>query len=205
MFTERKITQFQHPVADLADTPALSAAELKARFDACPEELRAALNGVCDDGAVLEERINAYRAQTFAGEITESMLDTPLTAKINGKADQSALEAAQTGLSEAIAAKCTLICGSYTGNGEASQTIELGVQPKAVFVYPAASQMVDYTGESFYSGLAFPDAPVVYTPYNKDPLPVFVITENGFTAYYVNNYHVYLNLSGSVFRYLAFV
>ena len=69
MFSERKIESFEQRVSDLPDTPALSAAALKARFDACPEELRAALNGVCDDGKALEDRINAYRAQTFAGEI----------------------------------------------------------------------------------------------------------------------------------------
>lgn len=50
MFSERKIESFEQRVSDLPDTPALSAAALKARFDACPEELRAALNGVCDDG-----------------------------------------------------------------------------------------------------------------------------------------------------------
>ncbi|MBP3311429.1 MAG: hypothetical protein J6L72_04250 [Butyricicoccus sp.] len=204
MFTERKITQFQHPVADLADTPALSAAELKARFDACPEELRAALNGVCDDGAVLEERINAYRAQTFAGEITESMLDTPLTAKINGKADQSALETAQTGLSEAIAAKCTLICGSYTGNGAASQTIELGVQPKAVFVYPVDSQYLGYT--YYYSGLALPGSPVELTV-SSTVYPVLQVTETGFTVYYNKDRNILLNsgYNNFKFHYLAFV
>lgn len=204
MFTERKITQFQHPVADLADTPALSAAELKARFDACPEELRAALNGVCDDGAVLEERMNAYRAQTFAGEITESMLDTPLTAKINEKADQSALEAAQTGLSEAIAAKCTLICGSYTGNGEASQTIELGVQPKAVFVYPVDSQHLGYT--YYYSGLALPGSPVELTV-SSTVYPVLRVTETGFTVYYNNDRNILLNYgyNNCKFHYLAIV
>ena len=101
MFTERKITQFQHPVADLADTPAQSAAEL---------------NGVCDDGAALEERINAYCAQTFAGEIAESMLDTPLAANINAKASQTDMETLQA----AVAQKCGLSYGSYTGNGAES-------------------------------------------------------------------------------------
>lgn len=201
MFTERKITQFQQTVSELPDTPALSASALKARFDACPEELRTALNGVCDDGKVLEERIDAYRAQTFAGEITETMLAAPLAGKINEKADQSALEAAQVGLSEAIAAKCRLICGSYTGNGEASQTIELGIQPKALFVYPAKSQTIDYTGSSFYSGLIFPDAPVVY----NDTQTVLEMTASGFTAYYNSNRYIYLNRSDCVFRYLAFV
>ena len=48
MFTERKITAFQNRISDLLDTPTLTAAELKARFDSCPEELSDVLNGVFD-------------------------------------------------------------------------------------------------------------------------------------------------------------
>lgn len=126
MFSERKIESFEQRVSDLPDTPALSAAALKARFDACPEELRAALNGVCDDGKALEDRINAYRAQTFAGEITENMLDTPLSTKINAKAEQSDMTAMQTSLAH----KCELYCGAYTGDGADSQMITLGFTPQ---------------------------------------------------------------------------
>ena len=53
-FTDHKITQFQHKIADLADQPTLPPDELKSRFDACPEELRQSLNAVCDDAARLE-------------------------------------------------------------------------------------------------------------------------------------------------------
>lgn len=176
MFTERKITQFQHPVADLADTPTLSAAELKARFDACPEKLRAALNGVCDDGAVLEERMNAYRAQTFAGEITESMLDTPLTAKINGKADQSALEAeaaARETLAQTVAQKCEVYFGTYTGDGAASRQIPLSFTPQALLVFKDSGNPSDG-----YGGLAFPG-------YNVNTNGTSLeIVENGFMVYY---------------------
>lgn len=46
----RIISAFSNKVADLADRPNLgSTAALKARFDACPEELRVALNGLITD------------------------------------------------------------------------------------------------------------------------------------------------------------
>ncbi len=80
-------------VSALPDTPNVSAAELKRRFDACPEELRKALNGVCDDGAALEKRMDAYRTETFEGEITRDMLALAVQSEISGKAEQSALDA----------------------------------------------------------------------------------------------------------------
>lgn len=48
MITDYKINTFQKPVASLADAPELSAQELKAYFDASPEECRAAVNGAID-------------------------------------------------------------------------------------------------------------------------------------------------------------
>lgn len=197
MFTERKITQFQHPVADLADTPTLSAAELKARFDACPEELRAALNGVCGDGAVLEERINAYRAQTFAGEITESMLDTPLAAKINAKAEQSDMTALQTTVSShttQIAQKCEIYAGAYTGTGSGTQDIELGFRPKAVLVLRRGVE----TGStsSMYGGLAVDGADV-----GSETSPAVLILDTGFRVGYRGN--AVTNYS-YVYHYIAF-
>ena len=48
-FTDYKITQFTHKIADLPDQPNMPADELKARFDSSPEELRRSVNGICDD------------------------------------------------------------------------------------------------------------------------------------------------------------
>lgn len=49
--SSRKITAFTNLIASLADKPnaTLSAAQLKAKFDSSPEELRVALNGLIDD------------------------------------------------------------------------------------------------------------------------------------------------------------
>lgn len=197
MFSERKIESFEQRVSDLPDTPALSAAALKARFDACPEELRAALNGVCDDGKALEDRINAYRAQTFAGEITENMLDTPLLTKINAKAEQSDMTAMQTSL----ARKCELYCGAYTGDGADSQMISLGFTPKAVLAFEGGYQL-NYANES-YGGLAVSGNPAAYINTQNRIYKLIEIVDNGFIAY--NSSSTYrANKNAARYHYIAF-
>lgn len=197
MFSERKIESFEQRVSDLPDTPALSAAALKARFDACPEELRAALNGVCDDGKALEDRINAYRAQTFAGEITENMLDTPLSTKINAKAEQSDMTAMQTSLAH----KCELYCGAYTGDGADSQMISLGFTPKAVLAFEGGYQL-NYANES-YGGLAVSGNPAAYINAQNRIYKLIEIVENGFIAY--NSSSTYrANKNAARYHYIAF-
>lgn len=197
MFSERKIESFEQRVSDLPDTPALSAAALKARFDACPEELRAALNGVCDDGKALEDRINAYRAQTFAGEITENMLDTPLSTKINDKAEQSDMTAMQTSLAH----KCELYCGAYTGDGADSQMITLGFTPKAVLAFEGGYQL-NYANES-YGGLAVSGNPAAYINAQNRIYKLIEIVDNGFIAY--NSSSTYrANKNAAHYHYIAF-
>ena len=197
MFSERKIESFEQRVSDLPDAPALSAAALKARFDACPEELRAALNGVCDDGKALEDRMNAYRAQTFAGEITENMLDTPLSAKINAKAEQSDMTAMQTSLAH----KCELYCGAYTGDGADSQMITLGFTPKAVLAFEGGYQL-NYANES-YGGLAVSGNPAAYINAQNRIYKLIEIVENGFIAY--NSSSTYrANKNAARYHYIAF-
>src|SRR5699024_12173635 len=73
-FTDHKITQFAHRVSDLPDEPQIPAAELKSRFDACPEELRQSLNAVCDDAARLEARVEGIVVDTFGDTIDKEML-----------------------------------------------------------------------------------------------------------------------------------
>ena len=92
-FTDHKITMFQHKIADLPDEPQIPAAELKSRFDACPEELRQSLNAVCDDAARLEARVEGIVVDTFGDTIDKEMLSDELAAELDGKATQSALTA----------------------------------------------------------------------------------------------------------------
>ena len=199
MFTERKIEKFQQTVSALPDTPNLSAAELKRRFDACPEELRTALNGVCDDGAALEKRMDAYRAETFEGEITRDMLAPAVRDELSGKAEQTALAAetaARENLAETVAQKCECYFGTYTGDGKATQFINLGFTPKAVICLLSGSRWV--SGNYVNGGIALQNAPAGGTS------GYITIVENGFEVTYKKNVDILVNSLNSVFYFIAF-
>ena len=201
-FTDHKITAFAHRVSDLPDEPQIPAAELKSRFDACPEELRQSLNAVCDDAARLEARVEGIVVDTFGDTIDKEMLSDELAAELDGKATQSALaseaaarESADDALQTAVSAKCEVYYGTYTGNGAANRLIELGFQPKAVF---SLSNGVNIYSYGTYGGLAFPDKPVKSGNSNA-----LVIEDTGFRVYY-NDTNIYTNRSGNTYVFLAF-
>ena len=158
-FTDHKITQFVHRVVDLPDQPNLPADELKARFDSSPEELRQAVNGICDDATTLSGKVDSILAETFDGVVEKSMLSEALAEEIDAKATQTALAAevdtleaadsaeaaarqnADTALDTRVDAletelpqKCEVAVGSYAGNGTYPRTIELGYHPRCVFI-----------------------------------------------------------------------
>ena len=154
-FTDHKITQFTHRIVDLPDQPNLPADELKARFDSSPEELRQAVNGICDDADRLDDRVSGIIAETFGDVIPKSMLADELQDEIDAKAvetsvasrftaEQTAREAADDDLqdqidahTETMAEKVEVYVGTYTGSGETStKRITLPVTPKAVVISP---------------------------------------------------------------------
>ncbi len=191
-------------VSALPDTPNVSAAELKRRFDACPEELRKALNGVCDDGAALEKRMDAYRTETFEGEITRDMLALAVQSEISGKAEQSALDAetaARENLAETVAQKCEILLGTYTGDGAENRLISLGFTPKAVLVFDSNGRTL--CDRNYCGGLAIPEHPVA-----NGNLMVLKIEKNGFRVYYQyvsGNYSTYnTNGTDKQYYYIAF-
>ena len=161
-FSDHKITQFTHRISELADQPNLPADELKARFDACPEELRTAHNAVCDDAAILESKVENIITETFDGVIEKSMLSGSLAAELDAKAvessvasriaaEQTARESADSSLqsqlssqissvNNTVAQKCRIFTGSYTGNDTYGRTISLGVTPKALIMAPFSGQ-----------------------------------------------------------------
>ena len=166
-FTDHKITQFAHRVADLPDEPQIPAADLKSRFDACPEELRVAHNAVCDDAARLEARVEGIVVDTFGDTIDKEMLTDELAAELDGKATQTALSAEAaaresadsaldtrlTAAETALPLKCECYFGTYTGNGSQPRTIELGFKPKAVLVIPQNGYMsYSVNGNPYYYG-----------------------------------------------------
>ena len=187
-FTDHKITSFQHKIADLADQPTLPPDELKARFDACPEELRVAHNAVCDDAARLEARVEGIVVETFGDTIPKSMLSDELQDELDAKATQSALSA-ETAAREALddrvtdveTQKCEIYCGTYTGNEQSSQFISLGFTPKAVLVFSEKGETC--TGYNYYhyeGGLAIEGHPCIGSE-NQNSI---AIAEGGFTVYY---------------------
>ena len=160
-FTDHKITQFTHKIADLPDQPNLPADELKARFDACPEELRVAHNAVCDDAARLEARVEGIVVDTFGDTIDKEMLSDELAAELDAKATQTALSAVSADVTAEAAArasgdsalssqissvgstaagKCSVVVGVYTGVGDNEHTFTLAASPKALFIMPGANQ-----------------------------------------------------------------
>ena len=143
-FSDHKITAFTHRIADLPDQPNLPADELKARFDSSREELRQAVNGICDDASRLEARVEGIVVDTFGDTIDREMLSDELAAELDAKATQTALTAEEqarealsgrvSALETAVPQKARCAYGTYTGNGTENRLISVGFRPYLVFV-----------------------------------------------------------------------
>ena len=136
---------------------------------------RADFNG---DNQKLDAAVGALRAA-----------DTTMQGSI------SALQGSVSALQTAVAGKCSVIVGTYTGDGTAERTISLGVTPKAVLVYAASG----YTQSSTitYSGLAVTGSPAAHSP-----SPTLVkIVGGGFAVYWGNG--AATNANNLVFNYIA--
>ena len=175
-FTDHKITQFTHRIVDLPDQPNLPADELKARFDSSPEELRQAVNGICDDAATLSGKVDSILAETFDGVVEKSMLSEALADELDAKAvetsvasrftaEQTARESADSSLSNQLASQISSVnsavnsrarvaTGSYTGNTTLPRTISFPFSPKVVVVAPQGGgyARVVLQGKTCYHG-----------------------------------------------------
>ena len=197
-FTDHKITQFTHRIVDLPDQPNLPADELKARFDSSPEELRQAVNGICDDATTLSGKVDSILAETFDGVVEKSMLSEALADEIDAKAvetsvasrftaEQTARENADTSLNTRVTTletelpqKCEVYIGTYTGNGAASQLITLGYKPALVLVLESGARIYNYDGKSdFYGGMALPGHPA-----SVNGMTAVRVENTGFRVYY---------------------
>ena len=206
-FSDHKITQFTHKITDLPDQPSLPANELKARFDSSPEELRQAVNGICDEASRLEARVEGIVVDTFGDTIDREMLSDELAAELDAKATQAALSdevGARTQSDNALAdrltanetltaQKCEIYCGSYAGSwdGDSSnsntKTVSLGFQPKAVII-----------SSSNASNIAGYGATLAHIAVGDAASPYVSITNTGFQV------SRYMNLSANgPFRYVA--
>ncbi|MBS6641780.1 MAG: hypothetical protein KH295_12145 [Clostridiaceae bacterium] len=184
-FSDHKITQFTHRISELADQPNMPADELKARFDACPEELRQSLNAVCDDAARLEARVEGIVVDTFGDTIDKEMLSDELAAELDAKATQTEVDTKMN--------KADLYLGTYTGDGVYPREINLGFAPRLVYVMRADGM----TGSTYYTYhfLAIP----VEQPTDKD---YCLLTQNGFQLRQEDQ-HGLLNSNENRYIYLA--
>ena len=227
-FSDHKITQFTHRISELADQPNLPADELKARFDSSPEELRQSLNAVCDEGDALTARVDQHDTKIsqiamdkFPNDtIEEKNLHHDLAAKLNAKAEQTALSAetaaregadsslgsrlstAESTLSThtaQIAQKCQAYIGTYTGNGQASQFINLGFTPKAVLAVMNGCSFAD----TRTAALAVSGQSAVITN-GAGTFYAMQLESNGFRVYYNSGTtSILLNSSGAKYLYVA--
>ena len=199
-FSDHKITAFQHKITDLPDQPSLPANELKARFDSSPEELRQAVNGICDEASRLEARVEGIVVDTFGDTIDREMLSEELAAELDAKATQAGLAAEQqarealsgrvSALENAVPQKSEMYFGTYTGTGSYPRTLSIGFTPKAVIIGHKDGLIADET--AVYSTLMLQGYKTYYCG----------IVSNGFTLYEYK--YSKLNYNGAQFYYIAF-
>ena len=199
-FSDHKITAFQHKITDLPDQPSLPANELKARFDSSPEELRQAVNGICDEASRLEARVEGIVVDTFGDTIDREMLSEELAAELDAKATQAGLAAEQqarealsgrvSALENAVPQKSEMYFGTYTGTGSYPRTLSIGFTPKAVIIGHKDGLIADET--AVYSTL-------MLQGYKTDCCG---IVSNGFTLYEYK--YSKLNYNGAQLYYIAF-
>ena len=199
-FSDHKITAFQHKITDLPDQPSLPANELKARFDSSPEELRQAVNGICDEASRLEARVEGIVVDTFGDTIDREMLSEELAAELDAKATQAALTGVDSRLQSAeatlqahtaqLAQKAEVYFGTYTGTGSYPRTLSIGFTPKAVIIGHKDGLIADET--AVYSTLMLQGYKTDYCG----------IVSNGFTLYEYK--YSKLNYNGAQFYYIAF-
>ena len=236
-FSDHKIQTFTNKIASLPDQPNMLPDELKAYFDSSPEELREALNALCDalgdtaaaanlgfaqtagvPASTVQGAIENVQAQVSAavvgsipsGSITEDKLGQDVLTRLDGIEDSVSAEAssrvsADSGLqsqisthTSQIAQKSELYCGTYTGNGNESQFINLGFTPTAVIVFPEDALLT----RSPYpcGGMALSGHKAVNS-YGD----VLEVVSNGFNAYFhtSSNGGSYLNLNNNLYFYMA--
>ena len=222
-FSDHKIVGFTHKISDLPDQPNMQPEELKAHFDSSPEELRQALNALCDALAAqtaaadigfaqtagvpettVQEAIENVQSQVTeaiigsipSGSVTQDKLAQDVRDRFTAIESAAAGEAStrastDSGLQSQIdthtgqittltAQKCEVVFGSYTGDGAESRTIELGFQPRAVFVIPQSGQMFfdNIQTQKGYGGLAMPGLPC----FDDERYPHIQIVSNGFSV-----------------------
>ena len=231
-FSDHKIVGFTHKISDLPDQPNMQPEELKAHFDSSPEELRQALNALCD----------ALAAQTAAADIGFAQ-----TAGVPETTVQEAIENVQSQVTEAIIG--SIPSGSITGDklaqdvrdrfsaiesaaaseastrASADSSLQSQIDTHTGQISNLSSEKCEiycgtYTGngaESQYISLGFAPKAVISAnnrglltrsgyPEGAIALPGseggLIIEGNGFRAYYISDRYWH-NASNTIYRFIA--
>ena len=193
MTIRHTIEAFTEPITALPTDPQLAPEELKRRLQAPSEELRAAHNA-------LAKEVGGIADATYPDTVTREMLTPEVKQEIAAKAEQSALaseaaarESADSALSDAVAHKCELFFGSYTGTGVSKkQAITLGFRPRAVLVADRTTRGNYFNPQHVNLAVDGTDAPNVS------------ITDTGFEVTDYSNCSASDESGANPYRYVAF-
>lgn len=146
-----------------------------------------------------------------ADKLAQDVRDHFVTIENSVSTEASSRQSADSNLqkqinthSTQIAAKCEIICGSYTGDGAAERTISLGRTPKALILCKNEGIMFDSTS-TIYGGVALPNHPVYSNGAKHDAA---TIVNGGFKVYTYsvdNRMFVCTNGNTAVYYYIAIV
>lgn len=125
MIENYKIEAFSKPVSDLADSPIMSAGELKSHFDSNSYELLEALNGLidclCGENSIGEFKIDGESANTVIEEIRDETDKKADASDLESKADKSDIDDIYEQIGD-IESALDLLCelqNQYIGGDEA--------------------------------------------------------------------------------------
>ena len=157
-------------------------------------QLDAAVMGNIPSGSVTQDKLAQDVRDRFAAIESAAAAESSTRASADSQM-QSQLSTHTT----QIAAKCQLYCGTYTGNGETSQFINLGFTPKAVLVFPQ---------DALVSRNPYPVGALALQGYKafNDASDILEIISNGFQVYYFEKSYggCFTNVSNYSYFYLAF-
>ena len=110
------------------------------------------------------------------------------------------VEARRSGTSGVPSIKELVVVGTYMGNGEASQSIQLGFMPRAVFAVNSEGKISD--NYRCYAGLVVTGHNMV----NSRDEEILTLTGSGFTVYYMSDSNSMVprtNDKNTVYNYVA--
>ena len=132
--------------------------------------------------------------EDFNGD--NAKIDAALRSLQNAKADKTTTNSLQS----QVDAKCSIVVGTYTGDGSTARDISLGFTPQAVLVMSRDAQVT--ASSNHYGGLALLNYPCLHPAMPKD-FPFLEVITGGFRVYYRNS-NAYTNIENQVYHFIAF-